>query len=338
MHFSNNKTEEHPTIANKTQNSGILLVLVKFKADLANFYDNFWFQNYAHSKRKESDTDSETNMTQLKKHKLRVSHPTENYMHKLPSKREGPKWDPQRVTQNTLFIMGAKANKVLGYGQTRGRLYVRHPELVRYSGDQEDKEWLSAKNLMPPSGGKAYLMLLEDIYELTQSDEYKNSPHLQLHELKGFEVPPFLSNKIRAFMENVRTDKKASSSLFDSFELSRHNPTVTGVDSAPSTPSDTLQMIESQSVSTTSSKHSENNFIHIPEMSPGSNNSLMSSQLTQSPLSVSGNLLSPNVSLPLGNSDVSNGNGSVMMLSGEHHRCLSSLLARHVSSDSSQEF
>lgn len=229
--------------------------------------------------------------------------------------------------------MGAKANKVLGYGQTRGRLYVRHPELVRYSGDQEDKEWLAAKNLMPPSGGKAYLMILEDIYELTQNDDYRNSPHLQLHEMKGFEVPTFLLNKIRAFMENVRTDKKAVINL-DSFEIS-HNQTV---DSAPSTPSDTLQMIESQSVSTTSSKHSDNNFTHIPEVSPGSNNSLLSSQLTQSPISASGNLLSPNVLLSMAGSEISNSNGSIMILPEQHHRCLSSLLASQISSDNSQEF
>lgn len=296
---------------------------------------NILFQAYGHSKRKESDTDSETNLTNLKRHKPRISHPPDNYLHKLPSKREGPKWDPRRLTQNTLFIMGAKANKVLGYGQTRGRLYVRHPELVRYSGDQEDKEWLAAKNLMPPSGGKAYLMVLEDIYELAQNDDYRNNPHLQLHELKGFEVPPFLLNKIRSFMESVRTDKKAVIAL-DNFELP-HNQNMT-VDSAPSTPSDTLQMIESQSVSTTSSKHSDNNFTHIPEMSPGSTNSLLSSQLTQSPMSASGNLLSPNVLLSMVGSEVSNSNGSIMMLPEQHHRCLTSLLASQISSDNSQEF
>lgn len=229
--------------------------------------------------------------------------------------------------------MGAKANKVLGYGQTRGRLYVRHPELLRYSGDQEDKEWLAGKNLMPPSGGKAYLMLLDDIKELTQSDEYRNSPHLQLHELKGFEVPQFLLNKIRFFMEQVRTDKKIT---LDPFEL-RHSitPPTMGGDSAPSTPSDTLQLFESQSVS---SKHSDNNFIHITEMSPGSNNSFMSSQLTQSPISTTGTLLSPNMMLSITNSDASNNNGSSVILQENARDCLSSLFTSQISSDNSQEF
>jgi deoxynucleotidyltransferase terminal-interacting protein 1 len=62
---------------------------------------------------------------------------------------------------------------VLGFGQTRGRLYIKHPGLFKYSGDQEDKEWLSRHNLMPPTGGKAYLMVLEDIRELAETDEYR---------------------------------------------------------------------------------------------------------------------------------------------------------------------
>nr|CAD7195973.1 unnamed protein product [Timema douglasi] len=66
------------------------------------------------------------------------------------------------------------ANKVLGFGQTRGRLYIKHPGLLKYSGDQEDKEWLSRHNLMPPSGGKAYLMVLDDIRELAETDEYRS--------------------------------------------------------------------------------------------------------------------------------------------------------------------
>lgn len=66
-----------------------------------------------------------------------------------------------------------RANKVLGFGQTRGRLYNKHPGLVRYTGDQEDKEWLAKNNLMPPSGGKAYIMILEDIKELAETEEYR---------------------------------------------------------------------------------------------------------------------------------------------------------------------
>ena len=48
-----------------------------------------------------------------------------------PVRREGPNWKPDRLDGETLFILGSKANKALGYGQTRGRLYIKHPELFK---------------------------------------------------------------------------------------------------------------------------------------------------------------------------------------------------------------
>ncbi|CAG9859951.1 unnamed protein product [Phyllotreta striolata] len=193
-------------------------------------------------KRKDCDPDHDMgsaypHMLPIKKPRSK-SHHTDYSSCKLSLKRDGPKWNPDRIRANSLFIMGARANKVLGYGQTRGRLYVRHPNLVRYSGDQEDKEWLASKNLMPPSGGKAYLMLLEDIKELTESDEYRNSPNLQLHELKGFEVPLFLLIKIKNFIEYVRNERKLLANIDGSYEVRTEQ-------SISSTPMNTIVSLES---------------------------------------------------------------------------------------------
>ncbi|XP_017775275.1 PREDICTED: deoxynucleotidyltransferase terminal-interacting protein 1 [Nicrophorus vespilloides] len=283
-------------------------------------------------KRKESDTDSETSGVNYKRHKFRTtsSQVDGNQVLRLPSKRESPKWDADRITSSTLFMMGSKANKVLGFGPTRGRLYARHPELFRYSGDQEDKDWLTSRNLMQMSGGKAYLVLLDDIREMTQLDEYRNNPNLQIGELVGFEAPIFMLNKIKNFIEQVRTDRKTMATPLDLFDFHSMTPPI---DSAPSTPSDTLQMLESHSVSTTSSKHSENNFIHIPDMSPGSTNSL----LTQSPLPTNAGLLSPNMLMNIATPD---NNGPVMLMpdNSQTGTCLSTLLASQLSSDNSQEF
>lgn len=275
-----------------------------------------------------------------KKYKNRNYNTAELQVHKLPSRREGPKWDSDRIHLNTLFIMGARANKVLGYGQTRGRLYVRHPELVRYSGDQEDKEWLTSKNLMPPSGGKAYLMILEDIQELTLTEEYRNSPNLQLKELRGFEAPPFLINKVKNFIESVRTDRRNILDISDYQRSQSITPPSTAVDSSPSTPSDTTQVLESQSISTTSSKHSENNYIHIPEISPGSNNSFMSGPVTHSPIPTTTNLISPNMLMNFTSADLTHGHDQLVVLQDSCHNdnTLSSLLASHMSNDNSQDF
>ena len=76
-------------------------------------------------------------------------------------------------------------SQALGFGQTRGRLYIKHPELFKYSGDQTDKEWLAKANLMATTGGKAYLMVLKDILDLAESPEYSSHPKQQPGELVG---------------------------------------------------------------------------------------------------------------------------------------------------------
>ncbi|KAK3911838.1 Deoxynucleotidyltransferase terminal-interacting protein 1 [Frankliniella fusca] len=117
-----------------------------------------------------------------------------------------PKWDPARITPDTMFVMGARANKVLGYETSRGRLYTKHQDLFKYASDQEDKEWLARNQLIQPTGGKAFLCIMQDIHELAVSQEYKDNPLVNLLELKGFRAPDFLLKKIRAYMRNLRTE------------------------------------------------------------------------------------------------------------------------------------
>ncbi|XP_077192239.1 deoxynucleotidyltransferase terminal-interacting protein 1 isoform X2 [Paroedura picta] len=100
--------------------------------------------------------------------------------------RDGPKWNPTRITESTAFVLGSRANKALGMGGTRGRLYIKHPHLF-----------------------KAYLLLEEDIQELVASDEYRGSLDLKLEELKPFVPPPWMTTKMRKFMEQLRSEGEA---------------------------------------------------------------------------------------------------------------------------------
>jgi deoxynucleotidyltransferase terminal-interacting protein 1 len=50
---------------------------------------------------------------------------------------------------------------------------MKHQEIFRYSGDSEDKEWLVRHSLMPPTGQKAFVMIVDDIIELTNTPEYR---------------------------------------------------------------------------------------------------------------------------------------------------------------------
>ncbi|GFY63567.1 deoxynucleotidyltransferase terminal-interacting protein 1 [Trichonephila inaurata madagascariensis] len=166
-------------------------------------------------KRKESDTDSEVSYKPVKPKKRKGRPPNSSSGRSTPMKfkieqtrikREGPKWDPNRLTNETQFIMGAKANKALGLGATRGRLYIKHPEIFKYSGDQEDKQWLYDHNLMPATGGKAYMLIVEDIKNLAESEEYRNNPALMTDEIVGFSVPENILCKMKQTMLEMRTD------------------------------------------------------------------------------------------------------------------------------------
>jgi len=55
--------------------------------------------------------------------------------------------------------------------QIRFALYV--VVWLQYGGDQDDKQWLHEKQHMPATGGRSYLLIVDDIRELAQTDEYR---------------------------------------------------------------------------------------------------------------------------------------------------------------------
>lgn len=119
--------------------------------------------------------------------------------------RSGPRWDPERLSTDTKFILGSKANKALGFGALRGRLYTKHPDMFRYIGDSEDKVWLSERGLMPPAGGRAYLLVKEDIEELLNS-QYQGVPGVSAKAMgSGFVIPQFMVDKMKKLMSDLRS-------------------------------------------------------------------------------------------------------------------------------------
>ncbi|XP_021272629.1 deoxynucleotidyltransferase terminal-interacting protein 1 [Numida meleagris] len=122
-----------------------------------------------------------------------------------PVRRDGPKWDPSRLTDTTTFVLGSRANKALGMGGTRGRLYIKHPHLFKYAADPQDKQWLAEQQHMRATGGKmAYLLLEEDIRDLAATDDYRDSVDLRLEELKPFVPPAWMTEKMQKYMETLR--------------------------------------------------------------------------------------------------------------------------------------
>ncbi|XP_039746527.1 uncharacterized protein LOC120624200 isoform X1 [Pararge aegeria] len=156
------------------------------------------FQNTSQNKRKDMELDID--FSKIKKIKQEdTTDSASSSPLPSPALRDTEKWNPARLTQDTLFIMGSHAHKVLGLGNSRGRLYTRHPGLLRYPADTADKEWIATHNLVNAVGGKTYIMVLEDIEELATSDAYKHNSLPLLGELTGFKVPPFMLKKIKTY-------------------------------------------------------------------------------------------------------------------------------------------
>uniref|UniRef100_A0A672FWG3 Deoxynucleotidyltransferase terminal-interacting protein 1 n=1 Tax=Salarias fasciatus TaxID=181472 RepID=A0A672FWG3_SALFA len=129
-----------------------------------------------------------------------------------PVKREGPKWDPSRLSETSTFVLGSRANKALGMGGTRGRIYIKHADLFKYAADSKDKQWLAERHHMRATGGKmAYLLIEEDIQDLSRSDEYRDSPDVRMDELKPFSVPHWMVEKMQRTMEAQRDSDPAAS-------------------------------------------------------------------------------------------------------------------------------
>ena len=126
-----------------------------------------------------------------------------------------PSWDSSRISNETEVIMGVKANKILGFASARGRLYIRHPQLFKYLGDQDDKMWLFDNGHMPLTGGKAFLMLADDIRLLaTSHPDYKDNLGIKKDDVKGFLVPEFVITKMKAHMSRqalLRQDRQSQS-------------------------------------------------------------------------------------------------------------------------------
>ncbi|XP_008835990.1 deoxynucleotidyltransferase terminal-interacting protein 1 isoform X3 [Nannospalax galili] len=118
-------------------------------------------------------------------------------------------WDPARLNESTTFVLGSRANKALGMGGTRGRIYIKHPHLFKYAADPQDKHWLAEQHHMRATGGKmAYLLIEEDIRDLAASDDYRGCLDLKLEELKSFVLPSWMVEKMKKYMETLRTENE----------------------------------------------------------------------------------------------------------------------------------
>uniref|UniRef100_G3SRT6 Deoxynucleotidyltransferase terminal-interacting protein 1 n=1 Tax=Loxodonta africana TaxID=9785 RepID=G3SRT6_LOXAF len=124
-----------------------------------------------------------------------------------PIRREGPKSsDPVRLTfAFSTFPLHVRTAQALGLNEERHpRTRLKSPS---YAADPQDKHWLAEQHHMRATGGKmAYLLIEEDIRDLAASDDYRGCLDLKLEELKSFVLPSWMIEKMRKYMETLRTE------------------------------------------------------------------------------------------------------------------------------------
>ncbi|XP_040158357.1 uncharacterized protein LOC120897484 isoform X2 [Anopheles arabiensis] len=103
------------------------------------------------------------------------------------------------ITPESLFILDFKAARVLGIADFRDRLANRHPEVLRYCPDTQDRDWLLQQRQVTPlnKNGRFFLLALDDVKKLIERNAFDHTKLLrELTERQratdGFESPKVL--------------------------------------------------------------------------------------------------------------------------------------------------
>ena len=110
------------------------------------------------------------------------------------SEVEALKWDPNRISSVTRFILGSKVYRLLAT-PPRGNLYAKYPRVFRYVCDENDRAWLMEKHLTTRQSGKIFLMMLDDVIELALIENYYGS--VNDFQKSSFTVPERLIMKVK---------------------------------------------------------------------------------------------------------------------------------------------
>lgn len=115
-------------------------------------------------------------------------------------------WNTSNISTETKFILDVEANQAFGLGTDgRERLASKHPELIRYLPDEEDRNWLVQEKVIPAQNKNSRFLFLvfDEVIKLSQSETYRNRDNLNLQMLHAFKVPNFIIMKMRTFFVDL---------------------------------------------------------------------------------------------------------------------------------------
>ncbi|XP_030572295.1 basic-leucine zipper transcription factor A [Drosophila novamexicana] len=120
-------------------------------------------------------------------------------------------WNTAQISTSTKFVLDVQANLAFGFsidGKELGgaRLASKHPEIIRYLPDAEDREWLAARGIIPAeSRSSRFLFLIYDeVCRLQQTHElYRHKTNIDLSMMLTFNVTETMIQKMKLFFVDL---------------------------------------------------------------------------------------------------------------------------------------
>ena len=116
-------------------------------------------------------------------------------------------WNTAHISTNTKFVLDVQANQAFGFStEGKERLASKHPELIRYLPDSEDRDWLINQQIIPQQNRNSRFLFLiyDEVCRLYQTHEnYKNKSTIDLSVMMTFTVPEFMIQKMKVFFVDL---------------------------------------------------------------------------------------------------------------------------------------
>ncbi|XP_037806513.1 uncharacterized protein LOC119600395 isoform X2 [Lucilia sericata] len=116
-------------------------------------------------------------------------------------------WNTAHISTSTKFVLDVQANQAFGFSaEGKERLASKHPELIRYLPDTEDRDWLINQRIIPQQNRNSRFLFLiyDEVCHLYQNHEiYKNKVCIDLSVMMTFTVPDFMIQKMKVFFVDL---------------------------------------------------------------------------------------------------------------------------------------
>lgn len=112
-------------------------------------------------------------------------------------------WNTANISTATKFVLDVQVNVAFGFGgDSKDRVASKHPELIRYLPDSDDREWLVSQQIIAPHNRNSRFLFLiyDEVRRLTQTYEsYRQKAKVDLSLIMTFTVADFIVEKMKIF-------------------------------------------------------------------------------------------------------------------------------------------